>query len=76
MKGEVIVHFRPEINAGNFCMQFMELKTRPVRRISEDNIWIIGFNPSELTEAQFIDILKGMDGVLNVQTNKKLKQRN
>jgi hypothetical protein len=57
-------------------MQFMELKTRPVRRISEDNIWIIGFNPSELTEAQFIDILKGMDGVLNVQTNKKLKQRN
>ncbi|MBL7807840.1 MAG: hypothetical protein JNN28_08510 [Saprospiraceae bacterium] len=76
MKGEVLVQFRQDINAGNFCMQFMEMKTRPLRRVSEDNIWILGFNPSELTEAQFIDILKGMDGVINAQSNKKLQQRN
>lgn len=75
MKGEAIVHFKPEINAGNFCMQFMEFKTRPVRRIAEENIWILGFYPSELTETQFIEIIKGMDGVLSVTTSKKLPER-
>lgn len=76
MKGEVIVHFKPEINAGNFCMQFMEFKTRPVRRIAEENIWIVGFYPSEITEAQFIEIIKGMEGVLSITSSKKSPERN
>lgn len=76
LKGEVIVKFKPDVNVGNFCMQFMEMKVRPVRRISEDNIWIIGFSPSELTEEQFIDIIKGMEGVIEVQPNKQVKERN
>ena len=76
MKGQVIVHFISEVNAGNFCMQFMEMKVRPVRRISEENIWIIGFNPSELTEEQFLNILDGMEGVIKAQPNKAVNERN
>lgn len=76
MKGQVLVELKPDVNAGNFCMQFMEFKTRPVRRVSEENIWILGFNPSELTEAQFIEILRSMQGVVSAQPNKPSKARN
>ncbi|MDX1911871.1 MAG: DUF6438 domain-containing protein [Saprospiraceae bacterium] len=76
MKGQVIVKFKPDVNAGNFCMQFMEFKTKPVRRLGEDNIWLIGYNPSELTEEQFINIISGMDGVLEVQADKPVQERN
>jgi hypothetical protein len=70
LSGEVLVQFRKDINVENFCMQFMEMKVAPVRRISEENIWFIGFSPSELTEAQFIGILEGMDGVMKVLPSK------
>lgn len=70
MTGQVRVVFKPEVNAGNFCMQFMEIKSRPVRRVSEQNIWLIGFNPSELTEAQFINILQSMEGVVDASSVK------
>ncbi len=74
--GEVLVQFSQGVNVENFCMQFMEMKVRPVRRISEENIWYIGFSPSELTEAQFISILDGMDGVMRVLPNKSVNNRN
>jgi hypothetical protein len=70
LSGEVLVQFRQDINVENFCAQFMEMKVAPVRRISEENIWFIGFSPSELTEAQFIGILDGMDGVMKVLPSK------
>ena len=70
MTGQVRVVFKPEVNAGNFCMQFMEIKSRPVRRLSEQNIWLIGYNPSELTEAQFINILQSMEGVVDASSVK------
>ena len=70
MTGQVRVVFKPEVNAGNFCMQFMEIKSRPVRRVSEQNIWLIGFNPSELTEVQFINILQSMEGVVDASSVK------
>jgi hypothetical protein len=77
MTGELVVKFKPNVNAGNFCMQFMEIKVRPLRRISEDNVWIIGFNPSELTEEQFLDIIRGMEEeVVEAQPNKPVKDRN
>ncbi|MFN0036136.1 MAG: DUF6438 domain-containing protein [Saprospiraceae bacterium] len=76
LKGEVLVKFKMEVNAGNFCMQFTEIKVRPLRHISENNIWLIGFDPSQLTETQFIDLLKSMEGVLEVQPNNQVKERN
>ncbi|MBC7774340.1 MAG: hypothetical protein H7246_02795 [Phycisphaerae bacterium] len=72
MSGEVLVQFTPGVNVENFCAQFMEIRVRPMRRVSENNIWIIGFLPSELTETQFISILDGMEGVMKVQSNKRL----
>lgn len=70
LKGQVIVKFKMDVNAGNFCNQFTDLKVRPVQHLSEDNTWAIGFNPSELTQEQFISLLKDMEGVLNVEPKK------
>ena len=47
-----------------------------MRRISSDNIWLIGYNPAQIQEAQLIDLLKDMEGVLEVQANKQVKERN
>lgn len=54
----------------------MEIKVRPMRRISENNIWIIGFLPSEMTEQQFINMLDGMEGIMKVQSKKQTDTRN
>lgn len=67
--GEVIVKLRPGLDAEAFCAQFMELKVRLLRQYSEDNIWLIGYNPSEVTEANFIEIMRGTEGVQTVQPN-------
>ena len=76
LKGSVIVKFSMDTNAKNFCTQFSDLKVRPIRLLSEDNTWVIGFNPSELTEEQFISLLKDMRGVLTVEPDKQTKGRN
>lgn len=76
MTGEVLVQFAPEVNAEKFCAGFMEIKVRPMRRISENNIWIIGFLPSEMTEQQFINMLDGMEGIMKVQSKKQTDTRN
>ena len=76
LKGQVIVKFKMDVNARNFCNQFSDIKVRTVRHLSEDNTWVIGYNPSELTEQQFISLLKDMDGVLEVEPNKQVKERN
>ena len=76
LKGQVIVKFKMEVNARNFCNQFSDIKVRTVEHLSEDNTWIIGYNPSELTEDQFISLLKDMEGVLEVEPNKQAKERN
>lgn len=64
---ELIVKFKPEINPGNFLMQFQEIRLRIVRRISAENTWIIGYNPDQITEKGIISLLEGMEGVLEVK---------
>lgn len=73
LKGSVIVKFKMDVNAKIFCSQFSDLKVRPIRLLSEDNTWVVGFNPSELTEEQFTDLLKDMNGVLTVEPDKQTK---
>ncbi len=67
--GEVIVKLRPGLDAESFCRQFMELKVRLLRQYSEDNVWLIGYNPSEITETNFIEMMHGMEGVQAVKPN-------
>lgn len=67
---EILVKFKSDINPGNFMMQFQEVKLRIVRRVSAENLWLIGYNPDQITEKQLIDMLKGMDGVLEAKPNK------
>lgn len=65
--GEVIVKLRPGLDAESFCAQFKELTVRLLRQYSEDNIWLIGYYPSEVTEANFLEIIRGAEGVQTVQ---------
>jgi hypothetical protein len=47
-----------------------------VRRTSgTDNIWVLGFDPAQVKENQLIELLKGLDGVLDVQPNRAAKER-
>ncbi|MBV6439177.1 MAG: hypothetical protein DYG98_20485 [Haliscomenobacteraceae bacterium CHB4] len=73
---EVIVQLKPDVNAGNWVNQFTEFKLRLVRRISAENIWIVAFDPKQIEEKALIDVLKDMDGVVEVQTNMPAKDRN
>ena len=67
---EILVHFKPDVNPGNFMMQFQEIRLRIVRRVSAENLWIIGYNPDQITEKQLIDMMKDMEGVLEAKSNK------
>jgi hypothetical protein len=62
---EITVKFKPTVNPGNFFMQFDEIRIRIVRRLSAENEWLVGYNPDQVTEKQLIEMLKGMDGVLD-----------
>lgn len=73
---ELIVQLKPDVNAGNWVNQFTEFKLRLVRRISTENIWLMAFDPKQIEEKTLIGLLKDMDGVLEVQTNKPAKERN
>jgi len=73
LKGQAIVRFAADVNARDFCTQFTDLKVRPISHVSEDNTWIIGYNPSEVTEQQFISLLKGMNTVMSVEPNKQVQ---
>lgn len=73
LKGRVVVKFKMEVNAKVFCNQFSDLKVHPLSHLGEDNTWLIGFNPSELTETQFISMMKDMEGVLTVEPNPQAK---
>lgn len=76
MKGQLIVKFKMDVNAKEFCSQFTDLKVRIIRHLSEDNTWVIGYNPDEISEEQFSGLLKDIDGVLTVEPNKQVKTRN
>ncbi len=73
---EVIVRLKPELNAGNWAAQFTDIKVRLVRRLSEDNIWLLMYDGAEVDEKTLIGMLKKTDGVVDVQPNKKVQERN
>lgn len=73
---ELIVRLRPELNAGNWIAKIPDIKIRLVRRLSEDNIWLVTYDGTQVEEQSLIDMLKKTDGVLEVQANKKVKERN
>ncbi|HRI59377.1 MAG TPA: DUF6438 domain-containing protein [Saprospiraceae bacterium] len=73
---EVIVKLKPDVNAGNWVNQFTEFKLRLVRRISTENTWLVAYDPKQIEEKTLIDLLKDMDGVVDVQTNKPVEERN
>jgi len=68
---QVIVRFDMDVNAKEFCNQFSDLRVRPVTHLSEDNTWVIGYNTSEVTQEQFISLMKDMRGVLAVEPSNK-----
>jgi hypothetical protein len=68
---EILVTFKPDVNPGNFMMQLEKVRLRIVRRTGVENQWIIGYNPDQIKEKQLIDLLKGMDGVLEAGPVKK-----
>jgi hypothetical protein len=74
-KKELIVKLRPELNAGNWIGQFSDIRLRLVRRISAENIWVVAYDANELEEKSLIELLKGTDGVLEVQANAKVQER-
>lgn len=62
---ELIVKFQPDINPGNFLMQLDKVRLRIVRRVTAENIWVIGYNPDQIAEKPLIELLKGMNGVID-----------
>lgn len=75
-KAELIVKLKKNLNAGNWIGQFSDVKLRLVRRISSDNVWLISYNPDEIAEKSLIDLIKGTEGVLEVQANSAVDERN
>lgn len=72
---EVIVKLQPEINAGNWIRQFTEFRFNLVRRISSENIWIVAFDSEQTEEKAVIQLFKNSKGVLEVQPNRKVEER-
>ncbi|MEZ4940138.1 MAG: DUF6438 domain-containing protein [Saprospiraceae bacterium] len=72
---EVIVKLKPEINAGNWIGQFTEFKLLLVRRVSAENMWIVAYDSKQLDEKAAIRLFKGSEGVLEVQGNQVVEDR-
>jgi hypothetical protein len=75
-KEQVIVKFKQDVNALDFCKQFSEIKIRPVQNLSEDNTWTVAYSPTEISQEQLIRLLKDMDGILTVEPGKQVKPKN
>lgn len=73
---EVMVKLKPEVNAGNWITQFQEFKLRLVRRLGEENIWLVAYDPKQIDEQTLLETLKNVDGVVEAQKNMPVKERN
>jgi len=73
---QVIVKLKDSINAGNWIAQFKDLKLRLVRRLSAENMWLIGYDPGQIGEKALLERLKTTEGVLEAQADKATKDRN
>ncbi len=68
MTAMLIVKLKPDLNAGNWSKPLQdESLLRLVRRVSSENNWMIGYDPTQHTEQEMMDLLKSMEGVLGVE---------
>lgn len=74
-RSEVIVKLKKELNAGNWIAQFSDIKLRLLRRLGEDNIWLVAYDSKEIKEASLIDLFKSTEGVLEARPNRKTEER-
>ena len=72
---EVIVLLKPELNAGNWIRQFTEFKFLLIRRVSEQNMWVIAYDPKQIAEKAVLALFKDAEGVLEVQVNRAVQDR-
>jgi len=75
-KKELILKLKPELNAGNWIAQFTEFRVQLVRRISSENIWLVGYDSKQIDEKTIIELFKNTEGVVEVQANAKVEDRN
>lgn len=73
---EVLVKLKPDVNAGNWVRQFTEFKLQLVRRVSEENIWRVAYDHKQVDEKTVMETLKNSAGVLDVQPNQQVQDRN
>lgn len=73
---ELLMKLNPSLNAGNFMTQFTEIDLRLVRRVGEENLWVISYDAAQISEKQLLDLLRGLDGVLEAQPNGQASPRN
>lgn len=68
---ELVVVLKPELNAGNWIRQFSDYRLLLIRRMSEENAWIVAYDPEQIDEKKLIDLFKKTDGVLDAKPNPK-----
>lgn len=74
---QVIVKLKPEVNAGNWIIPFRQHNgLQLVRRLGEENIWLISYSPDSIQEKLLLEMLKADDEVLEAQANRETQQRN
>jgi hypothetical protein len=66
----VVVLLKPEVNAGDWLMQFSELRLQLLRRTGAQNEWIVAFDPAQISGEALTDLFKDMEGVLQVHPEK------
>lgn len=72
---EVIVKLKPDVNAGNWIRQFSEFRFLLVRRISQENIWLVAYDPEQIIERAVLALFKNSADVLTVQPNRTAEDR-
>jgi hypothetical protein len=65
-RDSIRVLLRDDLNAGNWLMQFTEIRLQLLRRTGAANEWLIAFDPAQITRKQIIDLMKDMEGVKGV----------
>ena len=69
-EGMLVVLLTEEINAGNWIMQFTDLKLRLVRRTGMENEWILAYDKEQIREESFLEMLRKMESVKSAKPSK------
>lgn len=77
LTAQVVVKLKQDVSAGNWIAPFDgDIKLRLVRRVASENNWLVAYNPEQFTEKEISDLLKDIEGVLDVVPAKGLKPGN